>query len=341
MKCVVWDLDGTLWDATAIELDAAERSLPELDSQARQTVRELREIGIVNALATRNPPSLASRLWAQPWSDDFVQIEASWADKPAVVRRISADADISLDEVIYVDNDAFERAAVEHALPGVVTMSVAELSASVAGGRWPRTGVTREAASRTALYRAQMKRRAAADDWPGDHEAFLQSCEVVLSVSAASRPDLERVHELVYRTNRYNSTGTRLSRKQVAEWIDGPGYAIIGSLSDRFGDYGMVCVSLAVPGDIWVIEVLAVSCRVAGRGCLPGMLSSLAGMATSAGSPRLEIPVLATERNTPLRAALRSVADATRVEGQHRVIFDFDTERTRDAAPDWLSIKRS
>jgi len=340
MKCVVWDLDGTLWAATAIELEGTGHSLPGLDPLALDAVIAVRKAGVVNALATRNPPSLADRLQAESWSCEFAHITASWTGKPATVGQISADLDIPSEEMAYVDNNAFERAAVAHALPAVSTMSVAQVRAWLDALDGACAVTTQEAASRTQMYRTQAVRRAAAEAWTGSHDAFLRTCEIVLAVSAARRRDLDRVDELVRRTNRYNSTGQRLDRDELQKWIDGPSHALLtGSLTDRFGEHGMVCVALVNARESWIVELIAISCRVAGRGCLPGFLAIVARMAASAGCSRVEIPLVPTERNAPMRVALRAIADVARPEADDRVVFELDAARASHRMPDWLTVQ--
>ena len=315
MRLVVWDLDETLWPETALERDPS-APLPAPDPAALALVRALRERGLVNAIATRNPPALRDRLAAEPWAGDFAAVHAGWGDKAAAVAGLAEELGFAREETVYVDSDPFLRAAVGHAVPEVRALGVDELRALL--DTLPPAG-TAEAARRTELYRDEARRRDAARAF-ADRDEFLASCEIALAVGDARPEDAERVAELVARTNQYNSTG----RRDVP-----PGArAVVGELRDRFGDYGLVAAAF-LSGES--VDPLLVSCRAAGRGCLEGMLHVLAS-----ASQRLVVPVVATERNVPLRVALRGLAQG--VEG------DGDTARfVLDGAPPlppWLTLER-
>ena len=288
MRLAVWDLDETLWPDTALERDA-DAPLPCPAPDALELVRALRSRGVVNAIATRNPPALRERLLAEPWAAEFASVRAGWGDKAPAVAAIAEELDIALAETAYVDEDPFLRAGVEHQLPGVRTFAVAELREHLPA---LPAAVTAEAARRTELYRDEARRREAAGS-SGDREAFLASCGIVLAVGEARPEDADRVAELVERTNQYNSTG----RHEI-----GGATVLVGALRDRFGDYGLVSAAF-LRGS--TVELLLVSCRAAGKGCLEGMLHEAARRVP----PPLTIPVLPTERNVPLRLALRALAD--------------------------------
>lgn len=315
MRLAVWDLDETLWPGTALERDLT-APLPRPDPRALDLVRALRERGIVNAIATRNPPSLREHLGAEPWAADFAAIHAGWGDKAPAVAAVAAELDFALGETVYVDDDPFLRAGVEHQLPGVRALGVEDLRALL-----PSLGgaASAEAARRTELYRDEARRREAAASF-GDREAFLASCDIVLAAGEARPEDGGRVAELVARTNQYNSTG----RREVA--ADGA-TVVVGALRDRFGDYGLVSAAFLREE---TVELLLVSCRAAGKGCLDGMLHVLARSA-----PRLVVPVVPTERNVPLRLALRAVADAATTAGDEvRFVLE-----GAPPLPPWLTLQ--
>ncbi|HEX8085411.1 MAG TPA: hypothetical protein VF529_14050 [Solirubrobacteraceae bacterium] len=312
MRLVVWDLDETLWPDTTLERDPS-APLPAPDPAALDVVRALRERGIVNAIATRNPPSLRDRVLAEPWAEHFAAVRAGWGDKAPAVAAIAEQLDIALTETAYVDTDPFVRAGVEHQLPEVRGLAPDGLRALL-----PTLdrATTAEAARRTELYRDEARRRDAARAHP-DRESFLASCRITLAVGEARAEDAPRVDELVARTNQYNSTGRRPADATV----------LVGELRDRFGDYGLVAAAFLREG---VAELLLVSCRAAGKGCLEGMLHELARR----GTP-LTIPVVPTERNVPLRLALRAATDSATTDGD-TVVF---TLHRVPPIPDWLTLE--
>jgi methoxymalonate biosynthesis protein len=336
VKCVVWDLDGTLWPDTALERAPGE-ALPVPDTVALELVRALRARGILNALATRNPPALRDELLLEPWSRDFAAIRAGWGAKAPAIAAIAGELEFTLDQVVYVDEEPFQRASVEHELPGVCAFDVAKLRARLELLR--DRPLTAEATRRTERYQDAARRKEAARAWNGDRDGFLASCGIVLTLGDARVEDAKRVAELLQRTTQYNSTGLRWSSADVLERVKGDGTVLVGRLCDRFGDYGLVATAvISREVERWTVDVLLVSCRVAGRGCLEGVLDTLARRARDAGASELVIPLTPTDRNLPLRLALRAVADSMTVDDENVVRFTIDVAAGRSLAPAWLAV---
>ncbi|MEA2410463.1 MAG: hypothetical protein QOC77_1024 [Thermoleophilaceae bacterium] len=324
MKCVVWDLDDTFWKGTLLEMAA----LPEPSPAALALARDVAARGILNCVATRNPPSLAPQIEAQPWFEElFVEAEVSWAPKSEAVRSLAERLELSLDSLAYVDEDPFQRAEVESALPEVRGLSLEEMRSAldeVAGATTP------EARRRTELYRERKQRAEAEAGFSGSREDFLRSCDLRLSLAAASPGDAERLAELMERTRQYNSSGAEWPLDLVGARISDPGWLVATvRLADRFGHYGLVGAAFVDRAE-WSVHSLTISCRVAGRGALEALV---AWLAAEAGSSPLQIPVRATERNVPLRLGLRALG--LRRSGE---VFHVDPAAA-PTPPEWLTVE--
>ena len=293
MKCVVWDLDGTLWEEVWLGQTSIPR--PSLDLPRLVSAR-----GILNSVATRNPPSVAEELEEQPWFQElFVDAEVGWAAKSDSIRVLADRLELSLDTFVYVDQDPFERAQLESALPEVRALDLDELRAELDG---MAAAATPEARRRTELYRERRRRADAEATFAGTREEFLRSCELRVAIAEAEPADAERLTELMERTRQYNSSGAEWPPDEVRARIADPDWLVATvRLSDRFGDYGLVGAAF-VDRDEGVVHSLTISCRVAGRGVLEALIGWLAPRVGS-----LRIPVSANERNVPLRLGLRAL----------------------------------
>lgn len=292
MKVAVWDLDGTLWQETWLEM--ASMPQPELELPRLVAAR-----GILNCVATRNPPSVAVELEAQPWFEElFVDAEVGWEPKSTMLARLADRLELALDSFVYVDNDRFERASLSSELPEVRAMATEDLAVELEG----LVATTSEARRRTALYRERRQRAEAEAAFAGTREEFLQSCEPRVAIAQADGADAERLAELMQRTRQYNSSGAEWPLEEVRARIADPGWLVATvRFSDRFGDYGLVGAAF-VDREEGVVHSLTISCRVAGRGVLEALVEWLAPQVDS-----LEIPVRPTERNVPLRLGLRAL----------------------------------
>lgn len=281
VKCLVWDLDDTLWDGVVLEGDDP-RPFPHVP----RVLRTLDERGILHAAVSRGDHDTATaHLEACGLDEWFCAARIGWGDKSAAVRRIAETLNIGLDTIAFVDNDPAERAEVASALPAVRCYP-----ADRAGGLPDRpefrpAHVTAEAAGRRQLYRTEWRRRQAEEEAGGDRQEFLASLGLVMEVAPATGKDLARASELTVRTHQLNSTGLVYGEEELRGLIDSPGHQVrLARLRDRFGDYGVIGLSVTelTPQDA-VLRLMLMSCRVASRGVGGLLLNHLIRQARAEG----------------------------------------------------------
>jgi FkbH-like protein len=306
VKCLVWDLDGTLWPGIQAEGDA-----PLPHSEWLALIETLSARGIVQSVASRNDPAAGARLLSHPaLAGRFVAPQVGWEPKDAALRRIAATLNIGLDTLAFVDDSPFERAAVGAVLPEVRLFSPADLPGLAARPEFAGGPGTAEAVARTRLYQEEAARQAAARDFNGDRLRFLQSCAMVLQIRPATAADLPRLDELVSRTNQLNSTGARYSPADTAARVADPTALVpVARLTDRFGDYGLIGAALVDRRDpgAWLVELLMLSCRVEGRGIPAALLRWVLGQAGAEGVPAVDALYRANPQNRQMALLLRQM----------------------------------
>lgn len=303
VKCVVWDLDGTIWRDVAVELPPGAR--PRVLPEALRAVRLLAERGIVNSLASRTDPAVAGLVEADPdLAGRFVAPQLGWGHKSDAIGRVAGELGIDPATVAFVDDDPFERAEVAAMLPEVLVLSPAELYARLDTPRFRPPVVTPDGRARAERYRHEQRRRSA-EAAAGDRAGFLRGCRMRLAVGPAGAGDLDRLAELVARTHRFNSTGETWSRQRLAALAADPGWSVpVARLADRFGDYGLIGAGLlerAGPA----LRLFTVSCRAVGRGAPAGFLRWILARARAEGADRLLMDVRPHAANLELRVLLR------------------------------------
>ncbi|MFK0236731.1 HAD-IIIC family phosphatase [Streptomyces vinaceus] len=296
VKCVVWDLDDTLWDGTLLEGD--DLSVPEAN---RQLVRTLDEHGILQSVASRNEPdAVAEQLRAFGLDEYFLYPQVGWSAKSASLRVVAQELNISPESVLFVDDSEFERAEVAGVLPGVRCMTRQELHDLVAAGAVLPAQVTDDARRRRAMYLAESRRRTHEVAFDGPAAEFLESLDMTLRVRQASTADLARAAELTQRTHQLNTTGITFGQDELASLILDPGHRVlVAELDDRFGTYGTIGLAVvatgttgrpgAVPGAAappprWTIRLLLMSCRVMGRNIGTSLIAAVARLAAAHGA---------------------------------------------------------
>jgi methoxymalonate biosynthesis protein len=342
IKCVVWDIDNTLLDGVYLE---ATGELPAADPVLLGLLRELAGRGIVHAIASRNPPDAAEYV-ERITGAEFAAAECGWGSKADAVGRIAAGLGLAPDAVAFVDDDMVERAEVAASLPDVLVLSPQD-AAGAAG--WPQFSppfVTAEARRRGAMYAERRRRQAAASQFAGSRDEFLRHAGTRVVISPAGPDNLARLHELSVRTHQLNSAGVPVSEAEFAEMISSPAHRVVtASLTDDFGDDGLVGAAVAEPGqDGWTVPLVMVSCRALGRGVLDSLLAWLCRAGARAGAARLQVPCLVTGRNVPMRLALAAAglrADPGAVTADGRAVFARSLTGDLPALPDWVSAPDS
>lgn len=309
VKCLVWDLDGTVWPGVAIE--SPEGRLPEPYPAALAAMRALAARGIVSAAASRTDPSLTAAVRAHPRLGELlVAPQLGWGPKSEALTRIADELGIAVDALAFVDDNAFERDEVAAMLPEVLVLDPDELYARLDGPEFTPATVTAESARRTQRYRADAERRGARDRFAGSQEEFLRASELVLTIGTAVADDVPRVAELAERTHRFNTTGQPWSAARIAELVADPGWFVpVARLTDRYGDYGLISTALIerYPGGLhaWAPRLFMVSCRAAGRDLPRAILGWIMRRARADGAGRLLVDLRPSNANLELRLLLR------------------------------------
>ncbi|MFI6225935.1 HAD-IIIC family phosphatase [Micromonospora echinospora] len=318
IKCVVWDLDHTLWDGTLLEGDACAPR-----AEAVEAIRSLDRLGILHSVASRNDPQEAGRRLAElGLTDYFLYPQISWNAKSTSIQEIARRLNIGLDAVAFVDDQEFELAEVAHALPAVTCVPVAELGAALARPEFRPVFVTAESGQRRELYRSQIRREEVEAEFVGTSEEFLASLGMRMVIRPARREDLQRAEELTVRTNQLNSTGVTYSYEELDERRVSPDHLLlVAELTDRFGSYGTIGLTLVERHPTaWHLRLLLMSCRVMARGVGTVLLNHVMRSAREAGA-RLRADFVETGRNRMMQItyAFAGFVEVAR-DGQHVVL---------------------
>ncbi len=304
VKCVIWDLDNTMLSGVYLESGSQP---PPPDPAMVAVAAELRDRGIIHAIASRNPPE-AAQYAEKATGLEFAAVECGWDRKSDAVRRIVADLAMAPDAVAFVDDDLYERAEVSFRVPEALVLSPEDMADAVGWPEFSPTVVTAEARRRGEMYAERRLRQEEARAFGGSRDEFLRYCGTQVSIAPATAADVPRLHELSVRTHQFNSAGRGVTEPELAMLTSSPGHRVAAvRLYDRFGDDGLVggCVVEAVE-DGWTVSLLMISCRAMGRGVIEALLAWLARSATEAGAVTLAVPCLVSPRNVPLRLALAS-----------------------------------
>jgi FkbH-like protein len=329
-RCVVLDLDNTLWGGVVGEVGVAGLEVGEgADGEAfvafQHYLKELRQRGILLAVCSKNDDTVARQVFTEHADmrlrlEDFASFHMSWEPKPTMLLRIAEELGLAPEHLVFVDDDPVERDLVRSTVPAVWVPDLpddpADYVAALDGMRYfEATGATTEDTSRTELYRQNQERRQLQEAFV-DVKAYLRSLDMRASISAPSGLALQRAVQLLNKTNQFNLNGERLTEAALQARLEGHGAdAFCVRLADRFGDNGIIAfVALSVAGTRCEITSWVMSCRVLARGVEELVLEEIVRRCTTARLTRLEARWRDTGRNHLAREALARLGFACEME---------------------------
>jgi FkbH-like protein len=307
-KCLVLDLDNTLWGGV-IGDDGVEGIVlgqgsgrGEAHLAVQQMALDLRSRGVILAVCSKNEDA-AARLPFRQHPDMLLKeahiavFQANWQDKASNLRAIAAALNIGIDALVFLDDNPAERAQVRAELPMVAVPEVGSDPALyprlvLSAGYFELLSLSEEDRLRADLYQKNAERAALAAS-ASDMEGFLKSLQMLCTIAPVDPVSRPRVAQLINKSNQFNLTTRRCSEAEVAALEADPSvHAIQVRLSDRFGDNGIIAVLIARIGTrdgqkLWSIDTWLMSCRVLERRIEQACLAHLAAAARADGAKAL------------------------------------------------------
>ncbi|WP_030107143.1 HAD-IIIC family phosphatase [Actinoalloteichus caeruleus] len=335
IKCVVWDLDDTVWEGVLLE-DERVTVRPEVVAE----LRRLDQLGVLHSIASRNDPDLAmDRLRAEGLDHYFLHPKITWNPKSSSIERIAADLNIGLDAIAFVDDQPFEREEVRFALPEVTTVDAADITEVLRRDEFHPRFVTDESRHRRAMYQSAAVRDQAEQDHQGTSEEFLATLDLRFTISRAEEADLQRAEELTVRTNQLNSTGRTYSYEELDRLRRSEDHLLlVAALTDRYGDYGKIGLALVERGDeVWHLRMMLMSCRVMARGVGTVLLNHVMRLAGEDGA-RLRADFVETGRNRMMYVTYAFAGFRELTRDGDSVVFESDLEVVQPM-PGYLTVE--
>ncbi len=307
VKCVIWDLDNTVWEGILGEQDPQRVALR---PGVHEIMSALDSRGILQSIASKNDRDDAwpvlERLGV---SHLFLHPRINWQPKSANIQQIVKELNIGADACAFVDDSAFERGEVASILPEMRIYADTDLAGLLERPQFD-VPVTQESRERRLFYVAESERQQVAVSYDGDYESFLRTCHMEARLFSPSEPShVERGLELLHRTNQLNLTTHRYNREEFNELLADPeALCVCTSCRDRFGDYGIVgFASLKPSGERLFLVDFVMSCRVAQKKVENAWFRWLIGEARAAGFAKIHARYVKTPRNRVLLNAFLEV----------------------------------
>ena len=319
-KCLVLDLDNTLWGGVVgddgpqgIVLGQGS-ALGEAYASFQAFVRSLTERGVILAVCSKNDAGIAMEAFSSHpemilKTTDIACFVANWNDKATNIREIAARLNIGLDSIVFVDDNPFERNLIRRELPMVAVPELPDDPALFGeviaeAGYFETAALTEEDLNRNQQYRSKFAFEAAKAE-ATDLAGYLDSLGMVGKWSAFREVDLPRIVQLTNKTNQFNLTTRRLSAEAIADLMRDPDALTLQMrLTDIYGDNGIIALLFARfnrADRTLLIENWLMSCRVLGRTVEQAMLNIIVDVARNAAISTVTGEYIPTAKNDLVR----------------------------------------
>lgn len=316
-KCLVLDLDNTLWGGVAGEdgIDNLALSLQAPGNSFlafQQAILDYYNRGVILAINSRNNPEDA---WAVIRNHPnmilkehhFAAHRINWDDKAQNLKELAQELNIGLDSIVFLDDDPTNRELVRALVPEVETPDLpldpkdyAKFLHSL--NYFTSDAVTDEDKMRGNLYVTERLRKEQEKQYD-NKEDFLRSLNLELFIYKDNDSCVSRLTQLTEKTNQFNVFKKPFIDEDIRSFIASKNHKIFhGQLQDVFGDYGVVAFALVeIRGDMWHICSMLMSCRVFGRDVEEAFLGEIIKCAYKEGVKNITITFAESEKNAPAK----------------------------------------
>ena len=294
VKCVVWDLDNTVWDGTLLE-GGVNGILPGI----ADTMRILDERGILQSAASKNDHVLAMvHLEKYEIAHYLIYPQINWGAKSGSIERIAKDLNMGIDSLAFIDDQAFEREEVAFEHPSVLCLNANQVKIMLDWREFMPRFITEDSRRRREMYQVDIARKQVEENFEGPQESFLSSLCMTLHIGSAQSNDLKRAEELTLRTNQLNTTGYTYNYEELDFFRTSNSHKLlIAGLEDKYGPYGKIgLVLIDCQKREWTVKLLLMSCRVMARGVGTVLINHLRNEARR-NKVRLFAEILPNDRN--------------------------------------------
>lgn len=355
-KALALDLDNTLWGGVIGEVGAegvelgSETPTGMAYAELQSYLKMLSQRGVLLNVASKNEQAAAESGFSRDDSplkrEDFLRFEANWEPKSQSINRMAETLNIATDSFVFFDDNPAEREQVTQQLPEVAAPAVGAPEDSIRlldkGGYFEATALSADDVKRGEMYRQNAQREAAQQSF-GNYEDYLRSLTMTADISAFNPETLERVTQLINKTNQFNFTTRRYSGAETEARMNSSEYiTLAGRLIDKFGDNGITSALIGhTQGDEVEIELWVMSCRVFKRHFEYAMFDELVAEAKRRGAKAIVGRWLPTAKNLLIKDFYATIGFNLVAENEQERIFRYEIPAEYESKNTVIAIERT
>lgn len=319
-KCIVLDLDQTLWGGILGEEGPLGIALgPGYPGRAFQEFQRAllsyHERGILLAINSKNNPKDVQAVFEENphmilKPSHFAATVVNWKDKAENLVAIAAELNIGVGSMVFFDDEAVNRALVRHALPTVLVPELVAPPEEYVSILYDLRELNQLRLTDEDIARSRMsaneEERKQVQSVSRSVEEYIAALDLTVTIRRNPTDKLARLAQLTQKTNQFNLTTLRLNEADVERFIASHGLVFSGDVVDRYGAYGTTLLALfeKVSDGVAVLRVFLMSCRVMGRGVEAVFLDAILQTLKQEGVSELRAEFIPTEKNVPSKGFL-------------------------------------
>lgn len=318
-KCLILDLDNTLWGGVIGEDGINNIELSEFKEGARykdfqKRISELKDLGVILAVVSKNNYDDALEVFENHHhmvlnESDFVALKINWDHKFQNINELAEELNLGLDSFVFIDDNQFERESVSEALPDVLvpdfpkdTSMLEDLMIQLHKDHFLFLKSTTEDKQKTQMYKQNLNRKTALKS-KASLDDFLKTLNTQIAIWKITQDDITRVSQLTQKTNQFNLTTKRYTEKDIQKLKNSKEHEIyVVSVEDKYGDNGIVSVVILNKQNDHHAEIdtFLMSCRVMERKIEDQILDFVEQELFKQGFSQLSATYIPTMKNKPV-----------------------------------------
>ena len=315
-KCIVLDLDNTLWGGVIGEdgfdnIKLGDNPIGRSFVEFQKRLLALNKRGIILAINSKNNfddaidviqkhPNMILK------EENFASVKINWDDKVVNLQKIAEELNIGLDSMVFFDDDPINQEYVKKLLPEVLVVDLPKDSSQYSQiitemKEFDVLKITEEDTKRSDMYLGQKKRKEL-ENKVGDFNEFLKQMNIEVNIQKANSFSIPRISQLTLKTNQFNLTTRRYQEEEVSKFSSSDNKIVeCVKVSDKFGDNGITGTYIIEKknNDEWIIDTFLLSCRIMGRGVEETMMNQIIEKAKSSGIKKIKGEFISTTKNKP------------------------------------------
>ncbi|MBI3034744.1 HAD-IIIC family phosphatase [Candidatus Woesearchaeota archaeon] len=316
-KCIVLDLDNTLWGGIigedgveGIKLGPEPEGKPFLEFQ--KYLLSLFDRGVILAINSKNNMDEALAVFQKhPYmilkEENFAAMQINWNDKISNMKAIAEEINIGTDSLVFIDDDKLSREMIRKAMPEVLVVDLPDdpslyLKTLIGINDFNTLQITAEDREKGKMY-AEHRKRKEFQKAATDITEYLEGLGSVVTIEKANSFNNQRISQLTQKTNQFNMTARRYMNEDIRQFSKNDKFLVVSvRVEDKFGDNGITGAAIVEKSSSqWRIDTFLLSCRVIGRRIEESLLAYIVKEAKKAKAKTLIGEFLPTKKNIPAK----------------------------------------